>query len=739
MGARYIDGLGGNDNVNGISAYNGDIYVAAQVFSSGFSVETASGTVTRTNNAAGKSAGLLVKYTRPLNEFTLPSSVYLPRTVTFAAPTTYAGYTGTFAYSSSNTSVATISGNAITFVGAGSTVISAVFTTSGGQSFKIFASMVGIIRNIDINIPLEIDAGSFATAVTVQGETVAYNHFNLPLQYETQGGDVTLQEVAQVFQFKEAADQTEVAVDVYQNTIGSFENGQAVIKALFKSALEANVLYNIPMAEGPVYADDSARDTTEDPVKFYVDKDTHNAGTSLGSSLKTYLQEYLYDNLSKIIGLAATSGAIDITMSRSGVDASEIIADALASQLCGSSNTEQGVAAAALRQNVYEQIFSLAPERFQDSSLMRRTTADDAEYKNLPLVAGDSLAFLVTFKFPASQISAPVIRNAIRTGSSSTYVDTGNKIQVMTSSDATGQTRPNLSDFPSCTVLMRTKLAATGVVPVAVYTRLGSSPASIPASPASLTSGVIVDNVLTHSYEVSRNWTGNFGESDVYFKTKAFAHANIGSSSKVIVRMGGTDYDIDVVERGFWTTGLAVPDPRFYFYDLVERDAATNPTGVTVPSYEKAGVNGGDGLYQFVIMEMYEDDTYATVSGHRVAIMKINTYGVIGSAFSGWGTRLQMDPTADPYVFERTNVSVAPGQFMLTANTKANFNNNPDIYNGLIAALDLYTDTTVGQISLVNDNFATADYLSFSGATGTYNIRVNIRDPAKPSFELTPV
>jgi hypothetical protein len=89
---------------------------------------------------------------------------------------------------------------------------------------------------------------------------------------------------------------------------------------------------------------------------------------------------------------------------------------------------------------------------------MRRTTANDADYKDMPFVTGDTMAFLVTFKFPASQISAPVVRNAIRTGDNSVYVDTGNKISVATAADSTGTTRPNLSDFPNCTVLMRTKL-----------------------------------------------------------------------------------------------------------------------------------------------------------------------------------------------------------------------------------------------------------------------------------------
>ncbi len=313
---------------------------------------------------------------------------------------------------------------------------------------------------INIQLPIEIDAGNFATTVTVQGETVTYNHVNLPLLYETANVDPTAENMSKTFQWKEdASNQTQVTVDISGAAIGSYANGTAVVKALFKAALEGTALHNIGMPSGVVYADDSARDTTVDPVKFYVDKDTHTAGTTAGSTLKAYLQEYLYDNLSAVIGLAATTGLIDITLSRSGSDASEIIASALANQICGSSATEQGVAAAALRQNIYEQMFSLAPERFQDSALMRQPSANDAEYKDLPFVVDDTLAFLVTFRFPASQISAPVVQNAIRTGgNTNVYVDTGSKIAVAAPSDSTSTTRPNLSDFPNCTVLLRTQL-----------------------------------------------------------------------------------------------------------------------------------------------------------------------------------------------------------------------------------------------------------------------------------------
>jgi hypothetical protein len=69
------------------------------------------------------------------------------------------------------------------------------------------------------------------------------------------------------------------------------------------------------------------------------------------------------------------------------------------------------------------------------------------------------MAFLVTFRFPASQISAPVVQNSIRTTQSNVFVDTGSKISVVAGSDATTALAPILDDFPHCTVMMRVKLA----------------------------------------------------------------------------------------------------------------------------------------------------------------------------------------------------------------------------------------------------------------------------------------
>ncbi len=290
---------------------------------------------------------------------------------------------------------------------------------------------------------------------------MTYNKVHVPLEYQTGASDPTVANMRDTFQWKEdAADQTLVVVDVSTSGVSTFANGKAVVKALFKASLDGDDLRNVAMASGIVYADQSARNTSTDPSKFYVSKDSHVAGTTSGSTLKAYLQEYLYDNLSAAIGLAATTGVIDITLSRSGSAASEIVAEALAEQICGSSGTEQGVAAAALRQNIYEQMFTLAPERFAESSLRRTDPAGNIAYQDLPFQLNDTLAFLVTFKFPANQISAPVVQNAIRTnGNANVYVDTGSKISVAAPANATNPA-PSLSNFPDCTVMLRAKLMA---------------------------------------------------------------------------------------------------------------------------------------------------------------------------------------------------------------------------------------------------------------------------------------
>jgi hypothetical protein len=599
---------------------------------------------------------------------------------------------------------------------------------------------------IDINLPIEIDAGSFATALTMQGETVTFNHFNVPLNYTTAGGDPLIEDVKQVFLWKEdPSDQAQVLVDVTSDAIGSFTNGQAVIKALFKNALDSGNLYNIPLSSGPVYADGSARDTSTVPVKFYQDKDTHLAGDDMGSTLKSYLQEYLYDNLSKAIGLAATTGTIDIAMSRDSNAASEIIAEALASELCGSSNTEQGVAAAALRQNVYEQMFTLAPERFSDSSLMNRPTANDSTYKLLPFIQGDTLSFLVTFKFPAAQITAPIVQNALRTGNSDVYVDTGNKIQVVSAADATSQTRSNLSDFPNCTVMLRVTMdASSGKDSKPTYTRFGPAPAGVAEQPDSVTTGIIVNGKMCYSRAMNNSFYHNFGgPQNQYFRSIAATYVPLTSTSKVIIKVNNTEYDLHTFAPFNWAPN-ASPDTygRFDFYPLLPRNRTANPTGTTPAAYSRPFAHGGDGLYACVLLE-YRGPTN-TFLEYQVAMYRIFNVGIRGTVMddSNIYYTLTRSPS-DSYIFTLNNASMKQGYFWLAANSRNKGISQQtqqyfDIYDALITTVDIYYEGSVGDIAIVDDKIATSDFLLFDGATGSYNLSLNLRDPARISLEMTP-
>jgi hypothetical protein len=344
-----------------------------------------------------------------------------------------------------------------------------------------------------INLPVEIDAGDFATTMEVQGETVKYNKVHVPLEYTTISGDVTAETMRKAIEYiEDPVDQTKVKVDLSGASIvqgpTTYNGGRAVFKALFKKALEGTALkaLEFDLSGGIVYADNTTKRDTRgvqggDPVKFYLGKETsqHKSGlgTDLsGATLANYLRMYLYDNLSAAIGLAATSGDVNVTLSRGSDTASEIIAEALAKRIAGEQLTnETGHAdiGIALRQNMYEQMFVLAPERFKESDLMRKpgTPAKDDIKFGLPFQVGDTLAFLVTFKFPASQITAPLM-SSLYPASNSTYVNAGDKITVTSSTTAAPNlartpatasgltTSPMLSNFPDCTVLLRAKLNA---------------------------------------------------------------------------------------------------------------------------------------------------------------------------------------------------------------------------------------------------------------------------------------
>jgi hypothetical protein len=277
---------------------------------------------------------------------------------------------------------------------------------------------------VSLNIPVEVSAGTYATNVTVQGEAVSYNYVHVPLKYQTISGDMAASAFGSLFQYKEDANQEQVLVDV--------SGSPTALQTLVESALTSSSLS--PLATtGVVFSDNSSRNLSTTPLKYYVNASTHVAGTDVsGASLASYIKEYLYDNLSAPLGLAATTGTISITLNQSAT-----IAQAVVNQI-----TSSGATPAAIRQNMYEQLLQLAPDRFP--------AGPDSSYQPLPFEAGDAITFLATYQFPASLISTPVYQNVLRVGGGSLFVGTGNKISVQT-----GTTTPVLQNFPDCTVLLR--------------------------------------------------------------------------------------------------------------------------------------------------------------------------------------------------------------------------------------------------------------------------------------------
>ena len=276
---------------------------------------------------------------------------------------------------------------------------------------------------VTVNIPVEVNAGTHATNVTVQGETVSYNYLHIPLKYNTVSGDLATSSLSALFKYKEDADSSQVLVDVSGSTTG--------LQTVLETAL-SSIFLTPYITSGVVFSDNSSRNLSTNPLKYYENATTHMTASDVsGASLVAYVREYLYDNLASTVGLAETTGALSISLDIQSV------ATQLLSQLTGSGITSQ-----AIRQNIYEQLYQLAPSRF--------SAGTNATFQPLPFQAGDSLVFLITFQFPSSLISTPVYQNVMRLGNSPLFIDTGHKIQVLS-----GTTTPVVQNFPDCTVLLR--------------------------------------------------------------------------------------------------------------------------------------------------------------------------------------------------------------------------------------------------------------------------------------------
>jgi hypothetical protein len=277
---------------------------------------------------------------------------------------------------------------------------------------------------VTLNIPVEVSAGTYPTNVTVQGEAVSYNYFHIPVKYATISGDMVAADLGTMFQYKEDSNHSQILVDVSGST--------SALQSLVQTALTSSGLVPVSVS-GVSYADNTSRNLSTDPLKYYVSASEHVTASDIsGATLEAYVKEYLYDNLSAVLGLSATTGSLSVTL-----DQSATIAGTVVTKL-----TETTVNGSAIRQNMYEQLFQLAPERF--------SAGEDNVFQPLPFEAGDAITFLISYQFPSSMISTPVYQNAMRVNGSSLYVGTGNKILVQT-----GTTTPVLQNFPDCTVLMR--------------------------------------------------------------------------------------------------------------------------------------------------------------------------------------------------------------------------------------------------------------------------------------------
>lgn len=191
------------------------------------------------------------------------------------------------------------------------------------------------------------------------------------------------------------------------STLGSIHT----VQSLFHAALQATSLRSL-----------------QDPVRYYISNTSHPLADESGSSLKSYLQEYLYTNLSSVVSLAATTGDINLLF-----ESQEPLASTIASH--------------TVHQGLYDQMAAAAPERFSTAS----TTTN---YQPLPFQSGDTLVVRIRFRFPAALIQTSVAEHVLRIKNGNLFVATGNKIQV----SRPQQVPVLLNDFPNCVVELRVKL-----------------------------------------------------------------------------------------------------------------------------------------------------------------------------------------------------------------------------------------------------------------------------------------
>jgi hypothetical protein len=297
------------------------------------------------------------------------------------------------------------------------------------------------LHPVSILLPIQVDFNQFGDiTVRVEGEDVSYN-YDLRLHYYSKVTDVCATDLCNnVFKYNEST-VSDALTDVSCSA-------PATLKALIKTALDASdISCAVPRK---VY--NLSGDMAKEPM-------TDNSGSLLTTRpalMKDYLRGWLYTHLYDIIGLAATTGSIDLDMS----GFSEYISENLKTQLC-----DNGANGAAVREFIFKAMFVQDPARFQNASgsstapdFSGQTLANKDLLRGMPFKAGDSLSFLIKFNFPKGNIKAPVQSTVLRLGTTTTGITVGEQTNITVSTKSLSNTiAPGdlFRDFRQCLVWLQ--------------------------------------------------------------------------------------------------------------------------------------------------------------------------------------------------------------------------------------------------------------------------------------------
>jgi hypothetical protein len=297
------------------------------------------------------------------------------------------------------------------------------------------------LRPVSILLPIQVDFNQFGDiTVRVEGEDVSYN-YDLRLHYYSKVTDVCATDLCNnVFKYNEST-VSDALTDVSCSA-------PSTLKALIKTALDASdISCTVPRK---VY--NLSGDMAKDPL-------TDNSGgllTTRPALMKDYLRGWLYTYLYDIIGLAATTGSIDLDMS----GFSEYISESLKTQLC-----DNGANGAAVREFIFKAMFVQDPARFQNASgsstapdFSGQTLANKDLLRGMPFKAGDSLSFLIKFNFPKGNIKAPVQSTVLRLGTTTAGITVGEQTNITVSTKSLSNTiAPGdlFRDFRQCLVWLQ--------------------------------------------------------------------------------------------------------------------------------------------------------------------------------------------------------------------------------------------------------------------------------------------